>query len=254
MPKNNRYPKGAPLWASQNFLTGRAEISRLIGLADIGRDDHLLEIGPGKGHITRELLNRCGRLTAVELDPRLCAGLRERFAGEDRRELIEGDFLKRPLPKGPYKVFANIPFSKTTAIIRRLTQAGRPPEGAWLIVEWGAAKRFTGEGLAACAIRPYFDVRIAARIPRTQFHPAPGVDAALLALVRKSSPDLPWGRQGEYRAFLEHAFRDGPQSLLTKRQISMALRLEGLGPARRDGNMEYVQWLCLFRCWREFYC
>lgn len=212
MPKNNRYPKGAPLWASQNFLTGRAEISRLIGLADIGRDDHLLEIGPGKGHITRELLKRCGRLTAVELDPRLCAGLRERFAGEDRLELIEGDFLKRPLPKGPYKVFANIPFSKTTAIIRRLTQAGRPPEGAWLIVEWGAAKRFTGEGLAACAIRPYFDVRIAARIPRTQFHPAPGVDGPSWRSCERALPTCPGGGRGSIERFWNVPSGTGPRA------------------------------------------
>lgn len=120
MPKNTRYPKGTPLWASQNFLTSRAGIRRLIGLADIGSSDHVLEIGPGKGHITRELLPRCGRLTAVELDPRLWAGLRERFAGEDKLELIKEDFLKYPLPKGPYKVFANLPFSGTSAILKKL--------------------------------------------------------------------------------------------------------------------------------------
>ncbi|ANU54438.1 rRNA adenine N(6)-methyltransferase family protein [Acutalibacter muris] len=253
MPKNTRYPKGTPLWASQNFLTSRAGIRRLIGLADIGSSDHVLEIGPGKGHITRELLPRCGRLTAVELDPRLWAGLRERFAGEDKLELIKGDFLKYPLPKGPYKVFANLPFSGTSAILKKLTRAGRPPRAAWLIVELGAARRFTGTGLASYAIRPYFDVRIAAKIPRTEFHPMPGVDAALLELKCKSVPDLPWELQGEYRTFLERAFRAGPRSLLTKRQISAALRREGLPPLCRDGNMEYVQWLCLFRWWREFY-
>lgn len=252
MPKNTCH-HCAPLWASQNFLTSRAEICRLIDLADIQSPDHVLEIGPGKGHITRELLKRCGRLTAVELDPKLCAGLRERFAGEQRLTLHEGDFLKRPLPGGKYKVFANLPFSRTTAILRRLTQSGRPPEAAWLIVEWGAAKRFAGESLAAYIMRPYFEVKIAAKIPRTQFHPSPGVDAALLELRRKSAPDLPWEQQGEYRAFLERAWRDGPWKLLTKRQISTALRLCGLPPAVRDGNMEYVQWLCLFRCWRKFY-
>ncbi len=253
MPKNTRRPqKGqAPLWASQNFLTGRAAIQRLIGLADICKTDHLLEIGPGKGHITRELIERCGRLTAVELDPALCAGLRERFPG--RLTLIEGDFLKTPLPKGPYKVFANLPFSGSTAIIRRLTQCGRPPEAAWLIVEWGAAKRFSGESLMGWTLRPYFKVRTLSKIPRGEFHPAPGVDAALLELRRREDPDLPWEQQGEYRRFLERALREGPKSLLTQRQISTALRLEGLPPLARDGNMEYVQWLCLFRCRHKFY-
>lgn len=251
MPKNTRH-NSAPLWASQNFLTGRSEILRLLGLADIDKSDHVLEIGPGRGHITRELLPRCGRLTAVELDPGLCARLRERFAGEGKLTLIEGDFLKRPLPAGEYKVFSNLPFSQTTAMIGRLTRSGRPPRAAWLIVEWGAARRFAGSGLAALAIMPYFDVRIAAKIQRTQFHPAPSVDAALLELRQKPVPDLPWEQQREYRAFLQRAFKEGLRSLLTKKQISTALRLSGLPPECRDGNMEYVQWLCLFRCWRKF--
>lgn len=252
MPKNTRH-NSAPLWASQNFLTGGAEIRRLVGLARIKRTDDILEIGPGKGHITRELLKKCGHLTAVELDPALCAKLRERFAGEERLELLEGDFLKRPLPRGEYRVFANLPFSRTTDIIRKLTQTGRPPRDAWLIVEWGAARRFSGESLAGWTLRPYFQVRTAARIQRDQFHPAPGVDAALLEIRRRAEPDLPWEQQGEYRKFLERALRDGPRELLTKRQISAALREAGLPAPGRDGNMEYVQWLCLFRCWKRFY-
>ena len=252
MPKNTRH-REAPLWASQNFLTGRGEIRRLIGLAQIQKSDHVLEIGPGKGHISRELIGRGARLTAVELDPALCARLRERFAGEESLRLIEGDFLKTPLPKGPYKVFANIPFSRTTDIIRRLTQCGRPPEAAWLIVELGAAKRFAGEGLWAHTLRPYFEVKVLTKIPRERFHPAPKVDAALLELRRKAPPDIPWEQQGEYRAFLERAWKHGPRSLLTNRQISTALRLASLPPVHRDGNMEYVQWLCLFRCWKKFH-
>lgn len=252
MPKNTRHHGGtAPLWASQNFLTGRADIRRLLNLSDIDKSDHVLEIGPGRGHITGELLPRCGRLTAVELDKRLCVGLRERFG--ERIELIEGDFLKVPLPHGPYKVFANIPFSGTTDIIKKLTRRGRPPEAAWLIVELGAARRFSGASLASYLIRPYFEVRIRAAIPKERFHPAPGVDAALLELKRRQPPDLPWERQEEYMAFLRRAFKDGPRSLLTKRQISTALKREGLPPFCRDGNMEYVQWLCLFRCWRGLY-
>ncbi len=258
MPKNICHTQGtplwakAPLWASQNFLTSRKEIQRLIGLTNIRKSDHVLEIGPGKGHIIRELVKRCGRVTAVELDSMLCARLRERFAGEDRLTLIEGDFLKTPLPKGSYKVFANLPFSQTTAMLRRLTQCGRPPRAAWLIVEWGAAKRFTGNGLAAYTLCPYFEARTAAKIPRDQFHPAPRVDAALLELRRKDPPDLPWEQQREYRFFLEHAWKDGLRSLLTGKQISTALRLAGLPPIPKDGNMEYVQWLCLFRCWKKF--
>lgn len=167
----------------------------------ICKRDHVLEIGPGKGHITRELIGRCGRLTAVELDHSLWARLGERFAGDGRLTLIEGNFLKTPLPKGPYKVFANIPFSETSNIIRRLTQCGNPPGAAWLIVEWGAAKRFAGNSLAGWTLRPYFKVRAAARIGRGQFHPAPSVDAALLELRRREAPTCPGSSKGSSGPF-----------------------------------------------------
>lgn len=252
MPKNNCRPVPAPLWAGQNFLTSGPVIRRLLDTARIGKSDFVLEIGPGKGHITRELLARCGTLKAAELDPSLCRRLEARFAGEPNFRLHQGDFLKMPLPKGPYKVFANIPFNRTTEIIRRLTAAPNPPAAAWLIVEQGAAKRFAGKtSLASLSLRPFFEVRIAAFVPRWEFHPAPQVDAALLELVRRPQPDLPLEERDLYRRFLEQGWKRGIHGLLTKRQISTALRLAGLPPAD-DANLKYVQWLCLFRYWRRF--
>ena len=244
----------APLWVSQNFLTSGPAIRRLLACTDIGPKDLVVEIGPGKGHITRELLPRCGSVLAAELDPALCARLRERFAGERRLRLWQGDFLAMPLPRAPYKVFANIPFSRTTDILRRLTQAPNPPACAWLVVELGAAKRFSGQGkpgLAALCLAPFFDVRIAARVSREQFHPAPRVDAALLELRRKPEPDLPLGQSRSFRLFLEQGLSRGARSLLTKRQIASALGRAGLPLPADDANMKYVQWLCLFRAWRQ---
>ena len=252
MPKFKNNPSGAPLWASQNFLTASGDIRRLLDISDISPQDLVVEIGPGKGHITRQLLPRCGRLIAAELDPGLCRRLEERFAGDKRFALYAGDFLKMPLPKKDYKVFANIPFSSTTAIIRRLACSGRPPSAAWLVVELGAAKRFAGqpkENLTSLSLKPFFAVRTATRIPRDRFHPMPRCDAGLLELRLRAEPDLPLAQQEQYRAFLERGWKQGLDGLLTKRQASAALRMAGLGPPGEDANLKYVQWLCLFRCW-----
>jgi len=251
MPKNNNHAPSAPLWAGQNFLTSGRAVRRLLDAAAIGQQDLVVEIGSGRGHITRELLPRCGRLLAAELDPALCRRLTERFGGQPNFRLYQGDFLQMPLPKEPYKAFANIPFGRTTEILRRLTNAPNPPEAAWLIVEQGAAKRFAGrpgENLTSLTLRPFFQVRLAAFVPRTEFHPAPRVDAALLELVRRDQPDLPLTERRLYRAFLERAWKRGLGSMLTRRQAAVAPRLAGLPPAE-DANLKYVQWLCLFRCW-----
>ena len=253
-PKTNRgrYASEPPLSVSQNFLTSGTVIRRLLAQTDIGPQDLVVEIGPGKGHITRELLPRCRQVLAAELDPALCARLRERFAGEPRLRLAEGDFLAMPLPRGPDKVFANIPFSRTTDILRRLTGAAPPPLAAWLVVERGAALRFQGRaGLAAMSLAPFFQLRVAAAIPRAQFHPSPRVDAALLELRLRPRPDLPLAQREAFRRFLHQGLERGPCSLLTKRQIAAALRREGLPPPGEDANLKYVQWLCLFRYGRE---
>lgn len=129
MPKNHAHKQSAPLSVSQNFLTSSHTIRRLLDLTELCRDDLVVEIGPGKGHITRELLDRCGSVLAAELDPALCARLSRSFAGELRFSLYQGDFFAMPLPqKRSYFVFSNIPFSRTTDIVRRLTQA-RPRPG-----------------------------------------------------------------------------------------------------------------------------
>lgn len=246
----------APLSFSQNFLTSRQTIRRLLALTDIGSRDLVVEIGPGKGHITRELLPQCGALLAAELDPALCAKLREDFAHESKLTLFQGDFFSMPLPQKPYKVFANIPFSRTTEIVRRLAWGHPPPEAAWLIMEKGAALRFCGkprESKASLLLRPFFQVELLAQVSRQEFHPAPRVDAVLLGLRRKNHPDLPWEQRKAYHAFIQRSWTQGRPVPLTKKQISTALRLEGLPPIPRDANLLYVQWLCLFRCWMRFY-
>ena len=99
MPKNNRRGGQAPMWASQNFLTGRAEILRLLNISDICKRDHVLEIGPGKGHITRELIGRCRRLTAVELDHSLWARLGA-VRGGRKAHPYRGGFSQNSTAKG----------------------------------------------------------------------------------------------------------------------------------------------------------
>ncbi len=247
---------GQPAYSvSQNFLTSKRTIARLIGIAKLSAVDDVIEIGAGKGHITRALAGTCRSVRAYEIDPRLCGHLHAALGGTRNLHITEQDFLQARLPaQGNYKVFSNIPFSATTAILRKLTEAPNPPQGAWLVMEKGAAKRFAGlpgESAASLAIKPFFDVRIAYHLRREDFHPAPGVDTVLLHLSRKAAPDLPACERSRFAAFVADCRRLGIRSRLTPRQIGMALRAAGLPPIEPSGVMLYVQWLCLFRCYRQ---
>ena len=182
--------KGNPYGISQNFLTNRRVIDRLLSKTDISDSDTVLEIGAGKGHITKALSKRAKTVVSYEIDGNLYEKLKTNVAENVR--LIRGDFLKCALPKPPYKVFANIPFSRTSEIMRKLT-ADRLPEHIWLIMEKGAAKRFCGlptENINSLLLKPFFDVKISYYFNRTDFHPAPRTDVVMLELVGKPS-DIP---------------------------------------------------------------
>lgn len=231
---------------SQNFLTSTRIIERLLALTDLTAADTVLEIGAGKGHITRALAEKCGRVLTYEIDPALASRLTGKLLANVR--LYPVDFLRAPLPKGPYKVFANIPFSITTDILRKLTEGPNPPQAAWLIMEKGAAMRFCGtsrESTASLMLKPWWEVRIVHRLHREDFHPMPRVDCVLLELRRKPLPDIPTKEKHDWAVFIARGQQLGLRSLLTPRQISQALREAGIP---MSATMRYVQWLCLFRC------
>lgn len=240
-------------WVSQNFLTSGRLIGRLLQKTSIRAGDRLIEIGPGKGHITKALLDRGSEVTAVEIDPALAAGLRQKLGDDPRLNLVQADFLSWRLPRfGNYKVFSNLPFNQTTAIVRKLTEAANPPEEAWLILERGAALRFLGrprESLRSLLLKPRFEMKILHRLSRTDFHPAPSVDAVMLHLRRKSAPDVPPAQWRQYERFVSGCLsKGGPAKRLSKGRIAAALKQSGPADGR-SGTMLYVQWLCLFRCW-----
>lgn len=254
MSRNQSDGAAAPVWASQNFLTNRATIKRLLSRTTLGENDHVIEIGPGKGHTTGMLARLCRKVSAVEIDARLYGTLLDKFGGAGNVKLYRGDFLDWKLPSsGAYKVFANIPFSRTTAIVRKLTECGNPPREAWLTMEKGAAKRFLGsprESLRSLMLKPGFEMEIAYHFLREDFHPKPGVDVVLLHLKKKRKPDIEPSLRRAYERFLSGAFCGRPDALrrmFTKKQLARALGEAGLRVAT-PGEILYTQWLCLFRC------
>ena len=247
-----------PVWVSQNFLTGAKTIKRLIRKAGITIDDHVIEIGPGKGHITGVLLQHCNKVSAIEIDKNLYDRLHIKYEAMGKLKLYHQDFLKWKLPAaGAYKVFANIPFCRTTDIIRKLTQASNPPTEAWLTMEKGAAKRFMGiprESAQSLAIKPLFDMCIVYHFAREDFHPMPGTDVVMVHIKRKTKSDIEVRELRRYQHFITSATRDngtGLSRLFTKKQFSKARKLAGITD-QISGEILYIQWLCLFRCYTSY--
>lgn len=239
---------------SQNFITDKKLIRRIVSIGGIEKNDTVVEIGTGKGHLTETLCERGGFVYSVEIDPALYESAKKKLFQYANVKLICGDFLKYTLPeRGAYKIFANIPYFITTKIIEKLTNAKNPPTDIWLIMEKGAAKRFMGkpkETEKSLLLKVHWDMEILWHFQKEDFHPKPSVDSVLVHFAKKEVPDLTKGEYIAFQQFVAHSLRYGiykRQGLLTKKQVQTALKQAGLPHAHEDGVTLYIQWLCLFR-------
>ena len=169
---------------SQNFLTGRRVLERILRRSTITKADKVIEIGTGKGHLTSVLAEKCGYLYTIELDRKLYEYTKQKLQDKKNIQFIYGDFLKYQLPRqGKYKVFANIPYNLTTEIVLKLSKTYQPPMEMWLVMEKGAAKRFMGkpcENKVSLELKQKWNMEIVYYFKQDDFHPKPKVDSVLL--------------------------------------------------------------------------
>ncbi len=241
---------------SQNFLKDPCLIASLLDSSGIGRDDVVYEIGPGKGLITEQLALRYKQVVAIEKDPRLAALLQQKFADRPHVAIQPGDFLCYPLPRKPYKVFANIPFNITAAIVSRLTTADYPPEDAYLIMQQEAANMFLGkphESLRAILLKPWFEMGIIHRFERKDFIPAPRVDVVMLRLRKRGPPLVSSADRQCFRDFVVYTFTTWQpaqgfpfQSFFSRPQLKYIQRELKIDLTGTPTSIPFEQWLSLF--------
>jgi 23S rRNA (adenine-N6)-dimethyltransferase len=195
---------------SQNFLWNRELVSQLVRSSSISSDDLVLEVGPGRGIITEELLRSAKGVIAVELDKGLFSSLSLRFGKHPNLVLLHRDFLSLPPPQHAYKVFSNIPFHITGQIIRKLLRSENPPTDCYLIVQHEAAFKFVPNqaqnSLAAFLYYPWWEMRVTHQFRRTDFSPAPNVDCVLLRMTQRAGPRLDLRLKSDYLDYCAYSF------------------------------------------------
>lgn len=244
------------LWRTQNFIRRSDVIDRVLDRSDIGADDVVYEIGAGTGRITERLSARSRRVIAIEKDPALCQILHQRFAGDPHVVVRCADFLEHPLPRGPYKVFANPPFDVTTAIVTKLVSTPVPPDDAFVAMQKEAADRYLGkpsETLYALLLKPWFALGVVHHFRRDDFAPVPGVDVVMLRLSKRDPPLIPDEHSQLYRDFVVACFTAWRPSIRTalaraigSRAADAVLRAAHLRAVRRPRDVPFPAWLRLF--------
>jgi 16S rRNA (adenine1518-N6/adenine1519-N6)-dimethyltransferase len=202
----------------QNFLIDRNILDIIIDAAGVAKGDNVLEVGPGLGIVTEQLLLKAGHVTAVEKDERLYRFLVAKFEGEPRLELVNADILEldsEALPGfegGMDKVVSNVPFSAGSRIIADLVMADAPPRGIVVTVQREVAARLAAEpggrdyGLLSVWTQLRYDVDQVKAVSPNCFWPKPEVVSMIVRMVRGAEPDIDVAERKCLYGLTKHAF------------------------------------------------
>jgi 23S rRNA (adenine-N6)-dimethyltransferase len=212
----------------------------------------VLDLGAGRGALTRALADAGARVRAVELDRAALSELETRFGADSRVEVVPGDATLVPLPDEPFAVVANLPFAVGIPILRRLLGDPRVPLTQLdAIVEWGLAAKRTAvwpSTLLGCTWGAWYELGLVRRVPRGCFAPPPSVDGAVLRAARRPEPLVSPEEAGAYRAFLQRAFaaRVPLDRILARGVVHRVGHELGFEPHAAARDLDVRQWTGLY--------
>ena len=260
----------------QNFLNSKKIARAIISAGELSSTDTVLEIGPGKGFLTSELLLSGAHVIAVEKDDRMIPLLKEKFANEIKRKqlvVIHEDILniiqnkerffileKNDHPLFDYKLVANIPYYLTGQIIRNFLEAKNKPTQMILMVQNEVATRILArdkkESILSIAVKVYGAPRLVKKVPARYFTPAPKVNSAVIAIESISNKNFTENSIDEKKFFevlragfahkrkklagnLRHLFGDKTIDVFSYAKINMDARAE---------DITLSNWIAIVRC------
>jgi 23S rRNA (adenine-N6)-dimethyltransferase len=241
---------------SQIFLKDNDLVTRLVKQSSINKNDTVLEIGPGKGIITNELIKRARKVIAVEKDPLLYKELVSKYKDCPTIDIYNTDILHFNLPTYPYKVFSNIPFALEGQIIRMLIDhPHNPPVDAYLVMRREVAERLAGvpkEGRFSILHKPWFELEIFHHFRREDFKPKPKVESSMLRFRKRKQPLIHESDKRLYELFIRQGFGGGRR---IRQNLSLAFSFPQLKILSRNlgfkinnmpKDLTFEQWLKLF--------
>jgi 16S rRNA (adenine1518-N6/adenine1519-N6)-dimethyltransferase len=213
----------------QHWLKDRDVLAAIATRAELTSDDTVLEIGPGLGTLTSELLRAAKKVVAVEFDSELAQKLPGQFPGKNL-EVINEDILSFDLSSLPvgYKVVANVPYYITSKIVQLLMTAANKPAITVLLVQKEVAQRLAAMpgdmSILAVSAQLYSEVSLGELVPAIYFTPPPKVDSQVVVLRTRTAPLFPDLTEAELFRVVKAGFSAKRKKL--RSSLSAGLRIE----------------------------
>ncbi len=248
----------------QNFLKSGSALKKMVSLPNISSTDTVLEIGPGKGALTKVLLETGCRVIAVEKDDSLIPILQETFATElssGKLILVHTDILDFnlqtfKLKAYTYKIVANIPYYITGLLIRHFLESNTPPESMTILVQKEVAERIVArdnkESILSLSVKVYGTPVYGGVVHKRYFTPIPKVDSAILHIKDISKKNFAQITEKAFFDLIHIGFAHKRKTLInnlgekySKKIIEVFLTQQKLDLRIRPENLTLSQWLQL---------
>lgn len=245
----------------QHWLKDKYSLQAMIESAEVKAGDDVLEIGPGTGLLTDELVAIGANITALEYDHTLAQQLLFKYASKKNVQVVEGDIRKFDFASLPanFKIVANIPYYLTANLFRKLIDSEKKPELASLLVQKEVAERASAEAgklsFVAVALQVFYVTRAGEVVPAHLFEPPPKVDSQILVLQRRETPQIEVDKIEEFLSLVKAGFDQPRKKLISNLMREVKLDKEvvikvfeelGIDSSARAQELSIEQWLRMF--------
>jgi 16S rRNA (adenine1518-N6/adenine1519-N6)-dimethyltransferase len=248
----------------QNFLADEKFLDIILAAAEITSKDTVIEIGPGLGVLTIELVKKAGQVVAVEVDDGLVSFLKKRFSSYNNITIIHEDILKTSLSQLineqiEYKVVANLPYYITSPILHYFTRAVPKPSLMVVMVQKEVAEAIAGTPgkmtAFSVSLRIYSTPSIISYVPSESFYPQPKVDSAILRFEFFRKPAICVADIDGFIDFVRNGFSSPRKQIrnslaqglkIDTHNIDILLDKAEIEPKRRPETLSLKEWECLY--------
>lgn len=254
----------------QNFLVDQSVPRDIVDGADVGPEDLVIEIGPGVGTLTAQLLKIAKRVVAIELDDTLIPILTEELGEYPNFSLIHNDALKVNFDEvigdeQSVKLVANLPYYVTTPIIVKLLKEKHKFKSLTIMIQKEVAERMNAEpgnkdyGALTLLVQYYCNTKIVRKVPPACFIPRPKVDSIVIRLDKLDEPKVKVDNEKLFFDIIRNSFNmrrktlwNGVKSIgPAKEKLEAAFEKAGVDPKRRGETLSIQEFATLSNCINE---